>query len=132
MTYVRKPTCSKCGGEIEDNRKGKFSYCRKCHTEYGRLNRKKHSERTEEQRKRANARAYAKVYLERGKLTKQPCVVCGCDDSEMHHPNYSKPLFVVWLCRGCHEELHLLLIEEMKVLFRKQLQDIKDRIPETA
>jgi len=30
---------------------------------------------SDEQKEKANARSYAKVYMERGKITKQPCVV---------------------------------------------------------
>ena len=28
---------------------------------------------------------------------------------EGHHPDYSKPLSVVWLCPACHKQLHALL-----------------------
>lgn len=60
---------------------------------------------TEEQKRRDNARSYAGVYLRRGLLRKRPCP-CGSEDSEMHHPDYSKPLDVVWRCRPCHLRLH--------------------------
>lgn len=82
---------------------------------------------SDEQKEKANARSYAKVYMERGKITKQPCVVCGSHESEMHHPDYGKPLFVVWICRACHTQLHLLIIEKMGRLFTKQLKDIENR-----
>ncbi len=61
---------------------------------------------TEEQRVRDRARSYANVYLRRGKLSRQPCEVCGSGDSQMHHPDYSKPLEVVWLCREHHLDEH--------------------------
>jgi hypothetical protein len=62
---------------------------------------------TPEQKKRQNARSYAKVYLRRGKLTKQPCEIEGCAaDSQMHHDDYDKPLEVRWFCRGHHLDLH--------------------------
>jgi hypothetical protein len=53
---------------------------------------------------RANARAYANVYLRRGKLKRKPCW-CGAV-GQMHHDDYSRPLAVVWLCRNHHLDLH--------------------------
>jgi len=41
-----------------------------------------------------------------GRTTKQPCSVCGNLLVEGHHPDYSKPFGVVWLCRKHHIELH--------------------------
>jgi len=40
-----------------------------------------------------------------GVLVKQPCI-CGEKDSLGHHPDYSKPLEVVWLCDPCHKIIH--------------------------
>jgi len=37
-----------------------------------------------------------------GKLQKQPCRVCGAERVHAHHPDYSKPLEVVWLCPAHH------------------------------
>ena len=61
---------------------------------------------TGEQRRKDNARSYAGVYLRRGKITKKTCQECGSTDSEMHHPDYDRPLLVWWLCRPCHLALH--------------------------
>lgn len=44
--------------------------------------------------------------VKNGKLLKTPCEVCGKQESEAHHPDYSKPLSVVWLCRQHHLEIH--------------------------
>lgn len=44
--------------------------------------------------------------VKHGKLFRQPCVVCGNTKSFAHHPDYSKPLEVVWLCRVHHTEVH--------------------------
>lgn len=41
-----------------------------------------------------------------GRLIKQPCEICGEAKVEAHHPDYSKPLEVNWLCRKCHAEHH--------------------------
>jgi len=41
-----------------------------------------------------------------GRLKKTPCEVCGSEDAEAHHEDYSRPLDVVWLCRKHHVLLH--------------------------
>lgn len=43
--------------------------------------------------------------IRKGLLRRMPCQICG-DVSEAHHPDYSKPLEVVWLCKKHHRELH--------------------------
>ena len=37
-----------------------------------------------------------------GTLKKLPCVICGSNKSEAHHPDYRMPLNVVWLCLKHH------------------------------
>lgn len=49
--------------------------------------------------------AYA---LRTGALTKQPCWVCGLN-AVAHHPDYSRPLDVVWLCQPHHKQAHALI-----------------------
>lgn len=44
--------------------------------------------------------------LQHGRLTREPCVVCGELKSEAHHTDYSKQLDVMWLCRRHHAALH--------------------------
>lgn len=61
---------------------------------------------SEAARVKDRARTVAGVYLRRGKVEKRPCQVCGAGRSEMHHPDYGKPLEVVWLCRRHHLDLH--------------------------
>lgn len=42
-----------------------------------------------------------------GKITKQDCAIPDCtSETEAHHPDYSKPLEVIWLCKKHHMELH--------------------------
>ena len=36
----------------------------------------------------------------------QPCAFCGEPSFDRHHPDYGKPLEIVWLCRRCHIWLH--------------------------
>jgi hypothetical protein len=60
---------------------------------------------TDSQRAKMNCRRYARTYQERGKLVPEKCSTCG-KPSQMHHPDYSKPLEVRWFCRPCHLALH--------------------------
>jgi hypothetical protein len=47
------------------------------------------------------------VALRKGKLTRQPCEVCGSDRNiDAHHDRYDRPLQVRWLCRKHHVLLH--------------------------
>lgn len=58
----------------------------------------KHPERTAAARITYNA-------VKRGEIKRQPCWVCG-DKAEAHHPDYSRPLDVVWLCLVHHRQAH--------------------------
>lgn len=97
--HMNKTTCS-CGRP----RRRSGLWCLICHAKHMREWRKAHPP-NQDQRFRQNARSYAKVYLRRGKLVRQPCS-CGNPKSQMHHEDYGKPLEVIWLCRECHLALH--------------------------
>lgn len=45
--------------------------------------------------------------LRAGLVKPLPCWVCG-EKAEAHHPDYSAPLDVVWLCRSHHKQAHAL------------------------
>jgi hypothetical protein len=95
--------CVKCGGT--NDRSSEQKYCRPCHAAYQREWRKSHR-LTGESRVRQTARAYARTYLNRGMIEILPCSVCGSPESEMHHPDHSRPLFIYWLCRDHHLAWH--------------------------
>lgn len=40
--------------------------------------------------------------IESGKIQRLPCEICGNPKSEAHHEDYTKPLYVRWLCRLHH------------------------------
>jgi hypothetical protein len=42
-----------------------------------------------------------------GKLQRQPCEVCGAEFAEAHHPDYTKPFEIRWLCPEEHRGVHL-------------------------
>lgn len=43
-----------------------------------------------------------------GRLQKLPCMVCG-EKAVAHHPDYERPLDVVWLCQPHHKQAHALV-----------------------
>jgi hypothetical protein len=55
---------------------------------------------------RKKARIAFAQALKRGKIQRQPCERCGAEPAEGHHPDYSKPLEVRWLCVQHHIEQH--------------------------
>ena len=61
-------------------------------------------------RNRLKVRAWKKVWkaIKRGAMKRNHfCVSCKIKcKTEGHHPNYSKPLQVIWLCTKCHRGLH--------------------------
>lgn len=63
--------------------------------------RKKHPEKT-----RANG--IINDMLRYGKLIRpEVCSFCGKScEPQAHHPDYTKPTEVIWLCVKCHSELH--------------------------
>jgi hypothetical protein len=73
---------------------------------YMRENRPSYGQLDPDAKKRQIARDYARVYLRRGKIQRQSCLMCGGDQAEMHHEDYSKPLEIRWLCRPCHLAVH--------------------------
>lgn len=50
------------------------------------------------------ARQKVLIAVRNGSLVKQPCKECGALKVEAHHPDYSKPLDVIWLCKKHHME----------------------------
>ena len=55
---------------------------------------------------RAAALTAAAAALRRGELVRQHCAVCGEVRAVSHHPNYARPLHVLWFCRRHHAEKH--------------------------
>jgi len=95
--------CIKCG--LNERRALGQQYCRECHNAYQRAWRKTHP-LSAEARHKDNCRSYAGQYLRYGLIERYPCEICDEGESEMHHPDYAKPLDVRWLCRKHHLALH--------------------------
>jgi hypothetical protein len=109
MADGRLGKCKECARrDVTENRLKSLDYYR----EYDRLRfqgeRRKswaadalraHRQRNPE---KAAARAAVARAIRAGRLARRPCEVCGCERSEAHHEDYSRPLDVRWLCRVHH------------------------------
>lgn len=93
----------------EKNRKKLRDYGKK----YNKIYRKKNGYHNEEKWERENPKEYKAQKLLRYAvkmryIKKLPCAVCGRRYSVGgHHPDYDKPLEVIWLCALHHKHLHL-------------------------
>ena len=43
-----------------------------------------------------------------GHLKRLPCLICGEEDVECHHADYSNPANIYWLCVKHHRQLHFM------------------------
>lgn len=60
------------------------------------------------------AQLMAQRAKKRGRLQSKPCQRCGsAEHITMHHPDYSKPLEVQWLCQPCHTKVELSKSQEV-------------------
>ena len=52
--------------------------------------------------------SYSGLYwkLQRMYPDPEPCAMCGAPGEHRHHPDYSKPFEIVWLCESCHHSIH--------------------------
>lgn len=60
--------------------------------------------------KRRNAQGKLRRAVLAGKIQPLPCFVCG-EKAEAHHPDYDRPLDVMWLCSSHHKQTHALVLE---------------------
>lgn len=61
---------------------------------------------SEQGRWKQSARIVVREAVRKGILVKPVIARCGHSRPEAHHPDYNRPLDVLWLCRPCHQELH--------------------------
>ena len=94
-----------------DNARASMPHRVKARLEYQKTDRFKesHSKANRKNRnlfkERATARNKVAAALKAGRMHKLPCLICGLD-AEAHHPDYSRPLDVIWLCNKHHREAH--------------------------
>jgi hypothetical protein len=107
--------CKKCNkADVRENRETKVEYYKEYDvkryaedpsvrlriSKVSKLWREKYPERYKAHTAVSNA-------VRAGKLTKNPCVVCGTlNNLHAHHEDYSKPLEVLWLCAEHHRAHH--------------------------
>jgi hypothetical protein len=129
MFYASNKTkCKECIKEAtKKNRIAKIEYYRsydrmrasqshrvKARKEYAQTDayRESHNKATkkyiESQPKRRAAHVAVSNALRDGKLQRLPCLVCGAK-AEAHHPDYDRPLDVMWLCSEHHAQAHALV-----------------------
>jgi hypothetical protein len=61
---------------------------------------------------RYKARRLLNYAVRTGVIKKQSCKVCKAKITHAHHPDYSKPLEVIWLCPSHHKAIHFGLLTE--------------------
>src|SRR4030042_4047067 len=85
-------------------------YIRKQRQEYYEKNKEKILKRGREYYHKNKEKCFSHYYVKQallsGELKKLPCLLCGVLNVEAHHPDYSKPLDVVWLCPTHHRRVH--------------------------
>ncbi len=90
--------CSNCWEPRDRPGQG---YCRSCHAKYM----KSYRAGSAAVRFKERARDKIRNAIRDGRLTREPCEVCG-GLAETHHPDYSKPFDVMWLCTTHHGAEH--------------------------
>jgi len=69
-------------------------------------------------RERQRARQLAHAAIKKGRIKRQPCVICGTTNRVVaHHEDYSKPYEVQWLCKNHHGRAHAGTLElELRIM----------------
>ena len=101
--------CKQCAKvDVKNNRESNIEYYR----EYDRIrgNRQAYEYIKEYRSRYPNkfiAHKIVRNAMKQKKLFREPCVVCGTDESVVaHHSDYLKPLNVIWMCQSHHKQWH--------------------------
>jgi len=97
ISQIRSRLAANQTGENNPNWRGGIS---KNHYHYKKLQMERYPERIQ-------ARELVRQAIRKGTIVRGNCNVCGIDEKiEAHHPDYSFPLTVEWLCQKHHRILH--------------------------
>lgn len=81
-------------------------YKKWCKTEKAKkIIREKEKKRRRRWLQKVRCRELFHYYLKTGKIKRGVCEICGSEEVEAHHDDYSKPLQVRWLCPKHHREI---------------------------
>ena len=101
--------------------RGYHHYCKECDYLMNIKYRKERAEWGKKHRKRTNkaviiyykknplrveARRIFRKAVRNNIIKRKPCFHCGNVKSHGHHPDYSKPLEVIWVCALHHRQIH--------------------------
>lgn len=75
---------------------------------YMKLGKRQEYEKRDQERypEKHKARRFLRDEVKAGRVKKENCKVCQSPKTEGHHPDYSKPLEVIWFCSRHHAEEH--------------------------
>lgn len=95
-----------------DRERSNLAHRKKAREEYNKTDayKKRHavsnSKWRRENKHKSRSHNKVKYSVNIGKIQKQPCLICGNENVQAHHEDYSKPLDVIWLCPACHAQWH--------------------------
>lgn len=100
----RKKKCIHCGEEFVTARKNR-KLCDVCSKGKGAYYAQKKHRAKYPERVRARGLVGKRVY--RGSVAKKICSMRDCNEiGQQHHPDYTKPEWVIWICKDHHYEVH--------------------------
>jgi hypothetical protein len=99
--------CKVCTASYKRKRRlSNLSYYRSRDKKYNYLNKEKRNIYNRawkaKNKHKINAHYLVRMAVREGLLIKMVCKKCSNPNTEAHHPDYNKPLQVIWLCRFHH------------------------------
>ena len=108
--YMLKGMCDVCSNKFFGLLHNQMKYCGNSCASKIRVKRthSKHVEMVGDKALKLRSRNLIDKRIQRKRIVKPlVCSSCKChSDVQAHHPDYSKPNEVIWLCRSCHHKLH--------------------------